>query len=112
MTAADGAFWAGVALGLLLVAGGDDSLAGAGELVGFGLGEASLSVLIDTLGSADSVFSETVISGDDSGAGVAVSSWASANGAAAANSRLMARMVFFICFVLCGVLAAESPEAG
>src|SRR5687767_7131775 len=112
MAAAGEALGAGVALGLLLAAGGDESLVAAGELAGFGLGEASFSVLIDTLGSADSVFSETVISGDTSGAGVAVSSWASANGTAAAISRVMARMVFFIGFVLCGVLAAESPERG
>ena len=112
MTAAPGALAAWVALGLALVTAGEAALVAAGELSVFGLGEASFSVLIETLGSADSVFSETVISGDASGTGVSVASWASANGVAAATSRVMARMVFYICFVLSGILAAGAPNAG
>jgi hypothetical protein len=75
MTAADEAFVAGVGLGLLLVAAGEEAFVAVGELSGFGVGEAVFSVVTDTLGSSeDSDFSGGVISGEDSGAGVEVSS--------------------------------------
>jgi hypothetical protein len=57
-------------------------------------------VVTDTLGSPDSVFSETVISGDASGDGLELSSWARANGGRATRSAARARMTIFIGFVL------------
>jgi hypothetical protein len=92
ITAADDAFVAGVALGLLLLAAGDEVLVGDGELSDFGAGEAFFSVVTETLGS------EAVASGEAAGAGLDVSSWATANGAAAIISAVTARMVIFIWF--------------
>jgi hypothetical protein len=65
---------AGLALGALLVAAGDEAFVAAGELSVLAAGEAVFSVVTETLGSCVvvSVFSETVASGE--AAGVEVSS--------------------------------------
>ncbi len=81
----------------LLFAEGDDFFVAAGEVLRLGAGEAVFSVVTDTLGSVVSVFSGVVASGDDAGAGLDVSSWASAKGAAARMSAVMAATVIFIC---------------
>jgi hypothetical protein len=72
MRAAGEAFVAGVGLGLVLVAAGEEARVAAGELSGFGVGEAVFSVVTDTLGLEDSLFWGGVVSGD--GSGVEVSS--------------------------------------
>jgi hypothetical protein len=61
MTATDEAVAAGVGLGLLFVAAGEEAFVAAGELSGFGVGEAVFSVVTDTLGSNDSLFSGGVV---------------------------------------------------
>jgi hypothetical protein len=79
---------AGVALGLLFAVG-DEDLVGEAEVAGFGVGDTVFSVVTDTVGSL-------LFSGD--AAGEAASSWAIANGAAAAQIRVRARTVIFIRF--------------
>ena len=83
----------GVALGLLL-AEGDDDFAGEADDFGFGVGETVFSVVTETLGSV--LFSDAVSSGEAAGEGL--SSWAIANGAAAANRAVRARTAIFIWF--------------
>jgi hypothetical protein len=90
----------GVSLGLGLVAGDEDFVGEGdavdfGEALDFGEGDAVVSVVTETLGS-DVLFSVVVISGDAAGEGL--SSWARANGVAAAKRAVMAAMVIFIWF--------------
>jgi hypothetical protein len=82
-------------LGVLLAAG-DEDFVGEGDASGFsdfGAGEAVFSVVTETLGS------EAVASGEAAGDGL--SSWASANGVAAAKRAVMATSVIFIWFSCC-----------
>src|SRR5438045_9110426 len=79
----------GVALGLLL-AEGDDDFVGEADAFGLGVGETVFSVVTETLGSL--VFSDAVSAGDG------LSSWANANGTAAANRAVTARTAIFIRF--------------
>ena len=65
ITAADDVL--GLALGLLLVAAGDEDLAGEGDVSDFGAGVAVASVVTETLGSC---FSEAVASGEAAGDGL------------------------------------------
>jgi len=91
ITAAADGLLAGVALGLgLLLAAGDDDFAGEADDAGFGVGETVFSVVTETLGSP--LFSDAVAAGDG------LSSWANANGTAAANRAATARTAIFICF--------------
>ena len=93
ITAAGDVLVLGVALGLLLVAAGEEDLLGEGVASDLGAGEAVFSVVTDTLGSElVSGFSEAVAAGDG------LSSWARANGVAAAKSAVMATIVIFIWF--------------
>ena len=83
----------GVALGVVLVAAGEEDLLGEAEASVLGAGEAVFSVVTDTVGSElVSGFSEAVASGDG------LSSWARTNGVAAANSTVMAAIRVFIWF--------------
>ena len=77
----------GVALELDFVGAGEVALVGEAEAFGFGEGDAVFSVVIDTEGSDELL----------SGAGVALSPWARASGAAA-NRAVMQRTVIFIGF--------------
>jgi hypothetical protein len=81
----------GVALGLVFVAAGEEDL--VGDASDFGVGDAVASVGTETLGSC---FSEAVASGEAPGDWL--SSWARANGVAAAKSAVMATIVIFIWF--------------
>jgi len=83
----------GVALGLVLVAAGEEDLLGDAVAAVFGAGEAVFSVVTETLGSW---FSAAVASGE--AAGDAVSSWARARDVAAAKSAVIATIVIFIWF--------------
>jgi hypothetical protein len=94
ITAAGDELVLGVALGLLLVAAGEEDLVGEAEASDFGAGDAVFSVVTETLGSC---FSEAVASGDAAGDGL--SSWPRANGVAAAKSAVMATIVIFIWFL-------------
>jgi hypothetical protein len=91
ITAAGDELALGVALGLVLLTAGDEDLLGEGEVSDLG-GGGVLSVVTDTLGS--SAFSEVVASGEAAGDGL--SSWARANGVAAAKRAVMATSVIFI----------------
>jgi len=91
ITADDERLVVGDSLGLLLAAG-DEDFVGEGDAVGFGVGGAVFSVATETVGSSDVLFSV----GDAAGDGL--SSWANANGAAAAKSAVKARTVIFIWF--------------
>jgi len=93
ITAADEGLVVGDSLGLLLAAG-DEDFVGEGDAVGFGEGGAVFSVVTETVGSSDALFS----AGDAAGEGLF--SWANANGAAAAKSAVRARTVIFIWFSL------------
>jgi hypothetical protein len=94
MTAAGEELVLGVALGLDLVAAGEEDLLGDAEDCGFGLGEAVFSVVTETDGS-DLVVSGVVVSGG--GAGDALSSWVKASWAVA-NRAARQRTVIFIGF--------------
>jgi hypothetical protein len=83
----------GVALGLVFVAAGEEDFVGEGDASDFGAGVAVASVVTETLGSC---FSEAVASGEAAGDGL--SSWATANGMAAAKSAVMAAIMIFIWF--------------
>jgi hypothetical protein len=87
ITAAGDELGLGVALGLLLVAAGDEDLLGEGEVPDLGAGEV-FSVVTETLGS------EAVASGEAAGDGL--SSWAMANGVAAVKRAVMATSMIFI----------------
>jgi hypothetical protein len=93
MTAAGDGEFVEVSAGLLFGAGEEDLVA-SGELFAVGDGEADFSVVTDTLGS------EAVASGVGAGVGLDSVSWASAKGAVAITSVVMARSVIFIWFVL------------
>jgi hypothetical protein len=93
MTAVGGGDFVDVSVGLLFGAGEEDLVA-SGELVAVGDGEADFSVVIDTLGS------EAVASGVGAGVGLDSVSWASARGAVATASAVMARSAIFIWFIL------------
>jgi hypothetical protein len=93
MTAVKEVLAAGDSLGLLLALGEDD-LVGDGEACGFGVGDEVFSVVTETLGSSDLVVSDGEAAGDG------LSSWAKANGTAAAKSAVSARTVIFIRFSL------------
>jgi hypothetical protein len=93
ITAAGDELVLGVALGLVLVAAGEEDLVGEGDASDFGAGVAVASVVTETLGSC---FSEAVASGEAAGDGL--SSWARANGVARAKSAVMATIVIFIWF--------------
>jgi hypothetical protein len=95
----------GVALGLVLLAAGDEDWVGEGEVAALGVGEV-FSVVTDTLGS--SAFSEAVASGEAAGEGL--SSWARANGVAAAKRAIMATSVIFIWFSCGWNWAQARPE--
>jgi hypothetical protein len=92
-TAAGDELVLGVALGLVLVAAGEEGLVGEGDAFDLGAGVAVVSVVTETLGSC---FSGAVASGEAAGAGL--SSWARANGVAKAKSAVMATIVIFIWF--------------
>jgi hypothetical protein len=97
----------GVGLGLVLVAAGDEDLLGDGDASAFlGAGEAVFSVVTDTLGSSD--FSGAVASGE--AAGEALSSWATATGAAAAKRAVRARIVSFMMDLLLKRAAGKSVD--
>ncbi len=99
-------------MGLLFAEGGGFFVA-AGDVLTFGAGEAVFSVVTDTLGSVVSVFSGVVASGDEAGVGLDVSSWASAKGAAARTSAVMAAIVIFILFGFrCGIVSTAPRERG
>src|SRR5213075_2025166 len=103
ITAAADGLLAGVALGLLL-AEGDDDFVGEVDGAGFGVGEMVFSVVTETLGSP--LFSDAVAAGDG------LSSWANANGTAAAHRAVTARTAIFICFsfwTFAGVPSLGSP---
>jgi hypothetical protein len=68
-------------------------LVGEGDAADFGAAVAVASVGTETLGSC---FSEMVASGEAAGAGL--SSWARANGVAAAKSAVRATIMIFIWF--------------
>jgi hypothetical protein len=87
ITAAGDELGLGVALGLLLVAAGDEDLLGEGEVPDLGAGEV-FSVVTETLGS------EAVASGEAAGDGL--SSWARASGVAAVKRAVMATSMIFI----------------
>jgi hypothetical protein len=89
ITAAGDALVLGVALGLLLVAAGEEDLVGEGDASDFGVAVVVASVGTETLGSC---LSEAVAAGDG------LSSWAKANGVARAKSAVMATIVIFIWF--------------
>ena len=91
----------GVALGLLL-AEGDDDFVGEADDAGFGVGETVFSVVTETLGSP--LFSDAVAAGDG------LSSWANANGTAAANRAVTARTAIFILLLLLDF--CRGPEPG
>ena len=95
----------GVALGLLFVAAGEEDLLGDGELSDFGVGETVFSVVTETLVSG------AVASGDAAGDGLDVSSWAKANGVAAAKRAVTAMIVIFIWFFCIGIWR-QAPERG
>jgi hypothetical protein len=92
-----------VALGLVLEAAGVDDLLGVGEVAGLGV-EALFSVVTETLGS------EVVASG--TGAGDGLSSWASANGVAAAKRAVIATRMIFIWFSPVGQISAAGARPG
>jgi hypothetical protein len=89
ITAAGDVLVLGVALGLLLVAAGEEDLVGEGDASDFGAAVVVASVGTETLGSC---FSEAVAAGEG------LSSWARANGVARAKSAVMATIVIFIWF--------------
>jgi hypothetical protein len=91
ITAAEEGLAAGDSVGLLLALGEED-LVGDGELCGFGVGDEVFSVVTETLGSSDLLFSDGEASGDG------LSSCAKAKGTAAAKSAVSARTVIFIRF--------------
>jgi hypothetical protein len=95
ITAAGEDFVVGVALGLVLVAAGEEDLLGVEEGAGLGV-EALFSVVTETLGS------EAVVSG--TGAGDGLSSWATAKGVAAAKRAVVATSMIFIWFSPVGQL--------
>jgi hypothetical protein len=103
ITAAGDDFVVGVALGLVLEAAGVDDLLGVGEVAGLGV-EALFSVVTETLGS------EVVASGTEAGDGL--SSWASANGVAAAKRAVIATSLIFIWFSPVGQISAAGARPG
>src|SRR5882724_7327358 len=100
ITAAADGLLSGVALGLLF-AEGDDDFVGEADAAGFGVGETVFSVVTETLGSP--LFSDAVAVGDG------LSSWANANGTAAANRAVTARTAIFICFSFWNFTGVPSP---
>jgi hypothetical protein len=94
MTAAGDELVLGVALGLDLVAAGEEDLLGEAEDCGLGLGEAVFSVVTETVGS-DLVVSGVVTSGG--GVGDALSSCVKAS-EAVANRVARQRTTIFIGF--------------
>ena len=97
---------AGLTLALLL-AEGDEDFAGEVDAAGLGVGETVFSVVTETLGSDDVLFSDAVSSGDAAGDGL--SSWANASGTAPANRAVAARTAIFIGSPF-GIL--QRPEPG
>jgi hypothetical protein len=83
----------GVALGLVLLAAGEEDFVGEADASDFGAGVAVASVVTETLGSC---FSEVAASGEVAGDGL--SSWARTNGVAKAKSAVMATIMIFIWF--------------
>ena len=108
ITAVDGAFVVAAA-GELAFAGAVDFTDAAGELLLLAAGEllftgsGVFSVVTDTLGSFAEEEEVSGAAASGVGAGVSVSSWAKASGAAAKTNAVRARMVNFIGMFLFGM---------